>query len=256
MDAKWAVFGIVFATLVSAVGCGAGKEAAATVTVTVQAPPETVEAEDAPTTTVEEAESENATTEGDAVVVATKSGLGQDGEEVGYGMILRNTSKTDDALDVAVTVNVVDRQGNILSTESETVNVIPAGDVFYLGGASYVASGETAHAIDPVISVSSSEPASYGLPKVTRVRVINEEYLGVEVRGEIENTLREPLSSFAKIGVVVFDAKGNVVGGGFTFPDGEIPPGRRVAFRAGNGVSAVSPGQAEFARASIDNEVS
>ena len=256
MATRSAVFIVLVLALASGVGCGAGKEAAATVTVTVQAPAETVESEVPPATTVEDVETEAPAEAEDAVVVATKAGFGQDGSQLGYGMILRNMSKSDDALDVAVTVNVLDGQGNILSTESESVNVIPAGEVFYLGGSTSVPDGERADEVEPIIAVGSSEPASYPLPKVTRVRVLRTEFLGLEVRGEIENTLREPLSSFAKIGVVVFDPKGNIVGGGFTFPDGEIPPGRRVGFQATIGVSAASPASAKFARASIDNEVS
>jgi hypothetical protein len=244
---------------VALVGCGGDKGSSAARTVTV-----TVQATGASTTQAAQTDGEGAATEPapepeseseEAVVAVSKMGFSQDEHgEVGYGFVLVNNSAQEDALDVTVTVNVLDASGTIIATEAEAINVIPAGETFYLGGATY-ASGEKADQLEPIVAVGSSEEASYPLPAVSRVRLINEEYLGLRVRGEVENTLDQPLSQLARIGIVVFDSRGEVVGGGFTFLDADLPPGRRASFDAGNGVGAIPPNRAESAMASVDNEV-
>ncbi len=109
--------------------------------------------------------------------------------------------------------------------------------------------------IEPIVAVGSSDTAQYSLPPVSKVRLIEEEYLGLRVKGHVENTLDKPLSQFAKIGVVVFDTAGNVAGGGFTFLDADLPPGRSASFDAGNRVGAIPPSKAAKASASVNNEV-
>ena len=59
-----------------------------------------------------------------AVVVVLKSGVSHSDTEVGYGLVLKNQSKTQDAINVTVTVNAVDAKGDIVVTEAERVNII------------------------------------------------------------------------------------------------------------------------------------
>jgi hypothetical protein len=252
--------GLVLSLSFLLVGCGGekGATAGATVTVTVQAtddetdtsPVDTLEAP----TTVTTTESSAATPE-DAEIAVRKAGVAQsDGGEVGYGMVLQNLSATDDAIDVTVTVNLLDGSGAILATEAESVNVIPASTTYYLGGSSSVSEGKVAK-LEPIVAVGSSETAQYTLPKVSRVKLIEQEYFGLTVRGEVENTLDQPLSQFAKIGVVVFDAAGKVIGGGFAYLDADLPPGRRAGFSSSNGTNAVPVRAAAKAFVTVENEV-
>ena len=244
---------VSFAAVVAA-ACGSekGQEAAATVTVTVVAT--TDDGPDA--ATVEGEPPEAADDAAVAEVVPAKTGVSQgDGREIGYGIVLENRSANEDALDVTVTVNILDAAGDVIATEAERINVIPAGETFYLGGASYGDERTRAVALETIVDVGSSEPAAYPLPQVTKVTVTRDEFLGYRVRGEVVNNLDQPLSSFAKIGIVLFDERGEVVGGGFTFLDAELPPGRRAGFEAGNGISAAPGGRVSEARASVNNEV-
>ena len=50
------------------------------------------------------------------------------------------------------------------------------------------------------------------------------------VQGQVSNPYTKPMSSLTRITSVVFDAGGNVIGGGFTFPAAPIPPNARVGF--------------------------
>jgi len=251
----FAAAGAALAFAVAVAGCGGEKGATAAKTVTV-----TVQASEGGTTTepvIEETTPsvDTTTASEEAVVAVAKIGFSQgDNDEIGYGLVLKNQSAKEDALDVEVTINLLDRSGTIVATEAERINVIPAGGTFYLGGASY-ATGEKAVKIEPIVAVGSSDSAQWSLPKVSRVRLVEQEYLGLSVKGQVENTLDQPLSQIAKIGVVVFDKRGNVVGGGFTFLDADLPPGRSASFDAGNGVNAIPPRKAAKASASVDNEV-
>jgi hypothetical protein len=158
----------------------------------------------------------------------------------------------EDALNVTVTTNFVDRTGTILTTESEDINVIPAGKTFYLGGDTYLNSGERVAHLEVDASTGDHAHTNYPLPLVSRVRLVHEEYLGFSVHGQVTNNLDAPLSQLARISAVVFDSRGRVVGGGYDFLDADLQPGRRAAFAAD--ISA-SPSTPAYARASVDNSV-
>jgi hypothetical protein len=229
--------------LLGATACGGrGRETAATVTVTVPASTNT-ETGSAPQPPQES---------NTAQVVVRGQGFSQEGESLSYGVVLRNVSPVEDALDVSVTTNFVDASGTILKTESETMNVIPASTTYYLGGNTYPESGSRVARLETDVTVGDRASASYSLPKVSHVRLVNEEYIGLSVHGQVENTLDSPLSDFARISAVVFDSRGRVVGGGFTYLDAPLAPGRRAAFDAS--IDA-APSTTTRARVSVENSI-
>lgn len=245
----------IIALVVGACGGSKGETAAETVTVTVSAS-ETTTTETTTSATESTSTASTPTESKEATVAVGKMGVAQGSQgEVGYGLVLKNLSTTEDAIDVTVTVNILNAAGDILTTEAERVNVIPAGSTYYLGGETYINKNGKATKIEPIVDVGSSEKAAYRLPKVTKVKLTNEEYIGLKVSGEVENTLTQPLSQLAKISAVVFDAKGNVLGGGFAFLDANLPPGTRAGFETANGTGAVPAKRAVLARVSMNNEV-
>lgn len=234
---------VAAALLVGGSSCGGrGRQAAATVTVTVPA-----------STTSETTPAEPPPLETNSPSVKVRAeGFSQDQENVSYGVVLRNVS-AQDALDVSVTTNFVDGTGTILKSESESISVLPAGKTYYLGGDSFTERGARVAHLETAVSVGSSQAASYPLPTVTRVRLANDEYAGLSVHGEVENTLDAPLSQFARISAVVFDTRGRVIGGGYTYLDADLAPGRRAAFEAS--IQATSS-TASYARATAENSIS
>ena len=155
---------------------------------------------------------------------------------------MQNVSPDEDALDVEVIVNVLDASGRILETDSNTYGAIPAGATYYGGGDAMM----TAHAPVPPGSTNprwvedSARRASDCLR--SRTFVLPKTSSGANVLGEVMNASTRSLSSLARITIVCFDAGGNVIGGGSTFPPGssDIPPGARFAFDASiEGLSAL-----------------
>jgi hypothetical protein len=249
---RWVVrIGIVALTVVAlgfgvVAGCGGepGTNAAATVTVTEQASA-TVPAAD-------QVSSANASAE--AEVVVDEAGFSQADQSVGYGLVLENRSKSDDATDVELTINLVNKGGVIVGTETEYINVIPAGERYYAGGTSYLSGDDQAQRIEPSVAVGSSAAAAYKLAPVSNVRFSPIEYSdGIEVVGQVRNDYSQPLSSFAKIGVVAFDDAGRVVGGGFTFLDADLQPGRSASFSMSS--YEIDASKVSRVEATVDNEV-
>jgi len=193
---------------------------------------------------------------GDAQVVVDGAGFSVgDDQEVGFGLVLRNTSDTMDAIDVQVSVNLLSSSGAVVKTEDGSLNVIPAGGTFYYGGESFLDKGDKAKRLEAFVDVGSSEAAQYNLPEVTHVHVVNQDYIGVTVSGQVKNELESSLSCIATIGCVLFDGNGKVVGGGFAYLDADLKPGRTAAFEVLNGTTATPASKVKRAEVSMDNEV-
>jgi hypothetical protein len=68
-------------------------------------------------------------------VVVVKRGViggGADSSYAEYGLVLRNSSRVKDALNVVVRVKAVDAQRRALVTDTQRVSLIPAGRSSYL----------------------------------------------------------------------------------------------------------------------------
>lgn len=186
------------------------------------------------------------------LVRVTAVGFGQtDSRELGAGAVVTNASSSD-ALGVEVTFNAINSRGRIVGSDTADMQLVPAHSTVYMG--TDVFTHGRASRIEAFAQVDGSVSHRYSLPRVSNVRVQRDPYLGIRVTGEVHNTLHGTLSSFARIGIVIFDRSGRIVGGGYTFPDGDLPSGRRIAFEAGNGVDATSSSRASCARASMDNQ--
>lgn len=250
MRVMGALFGaLAVVTLALAAGCGtaaqsAGPEPSAT-------PDSVVTAEPEPSSSMTVTTDES----GEAEVVIDKAGFAYKGEydEVGYGLVLENTSSLD-AVGVQVSVNFMDKGGTILTTEDSTINVIPAGGTYYLGGQTYTEDGKPKK-MEAFVDIDSSEPAQYALPDVSQVRIVRDDWGDISVKGQVKNNLDDSLSSIATISCVVFDKSGKVVGGGFTFLDSDLKSGRTAGFEVVNGPSVTPSSKADSAKASMDNQV-
>jgi len=171
----------------------------------------------------------------------------------GYGLALKNTSTTMDAEEVQVTVNLLDKSGTIITTADQTFNLIPAGGTFYFGGDFSVDKGAKPAKMEAFVDVGASEAAQYSLPKVSKVRVVKDQYAGVSVKGQATNDLDGPNSSMAVIGCVLLDANDKVVTGGYGYLNNDLPSGRTVGFENYINITNAAASKVTHAEASMDN---
>jgi hypothetical protein len=170
-----------------------------------------------------------------AKVIVVKSGVSSrysyiGSTFVGYGVVLQNVSPDEDALEVAVTVNVLDAGGSILHSDSNTYVGIPASSTYYAGGESIYSGSTAAAKLEVTVQVGSGQAKRIGeLPPVANIRW-TEDFLGIDVLGEFTNPYSQTLASFARITAVCFDSAGNVIGGGRTYPSSSVAPGGRIGF--------------------------
>jgi hypothetical protein len=162
--------------------------------------------------------------------VASRLSVGGSTRFAGYGAVLQNVSPDEDALNVELTVNVLDANGLILDSESDTYAAIPAGATYYAGGDSSYSGTTPAARLEVIIKLGSHQKKSLGaLPPVTNIRT-SEGFSSADVLGEFANPYTRTLSNIARVTAVCFDASGNVIGGGYTYPRSSVTPGGRIGF--------------------------
>jgi hypothetical protein len=162
-------------------------------------------------------------------VKVVAGGVTQVGEGMGVGVVLKNTSKQD-ALRVDVTFFAVTSSGAPVSVGQTTVDLVPAGATYYTGDElKAIAPGRTATKLEAYIKVDELVPARYHLPLVDKV-VVTKGSSQTIVRGRLKNTLKGTLADMARIGIVLFDKGGKVVGGTYTYPRHNVPKGKAVSW--------------------------
>lgn len=207
------------------------------VTQTVQAPPSTTAADEPGQ---------------DAGVDVVEHGFTTDKRDLSYGAVLHNTSDVSDALGVEVSVNALDKSGNVLATEDDTISVIPAGQDFVIGRETRLEKGAKVDSIEIIVDVDDSVSAQYPVPKVRNARYQADEYGGWTVRAQVTNNMDSTLSSITDVYAIIRDTNGKIVGGANSYPDSDLKPGRRAALEISSFMDL--PG-AQDAEVSVDNEV-
>jgi|1186.fasta_scaffold01376_2 hypothetical protein len=166
-----------------------------------------------------------------AVMVAVeKSGFSVAGTELGYGVVLRDTSATRDAVGVTVTVNVVDAANRVLRTDTSHLSGIPAGSTYYFGGDVFLDAGSAPASLQVSVRTEGDQPKRLAGPQVAGLTATADAAGRVHLHGELTNTATQPMSSLTRISGVVFDTAGNVIGGGVTFPTAPVRPNDHFDF--------------------------
>jgi len=169
-----------------------------------------------------------------------------------YGIVLNNTSTDSDAVDIELSVNYLDKSGQIVGSGSSGVSVVPAGQTFFVGNDAFP--DEPASKIEVEVSIGSWESAAAKLVDVSNLKIKSEQYFGSRVTGVVTNSTGKTLSTIAKINIVLFDAQGKMVGAGYTFPPFDLKPGKKCAFDAGNGVGIAPANKVKRIGASVDGD--
>jgi hypothetical protein len=173
------------------------------------------------------------------------------GSSVSYGLLLKNVSPNADALQVYVLVNFVMADGQLIGTDAHTVDGIAAGTTYAYGGSLTFPAGAPVVQLEVVVKVGGRQ--RHSLPVVDNIRVLPGLYDATwvgEVDGEVINADPSLNLQSTKLSAVVFDAAGNIIGGGTGMATALLPPGTRQVFVLTSGFDAIPWGQAASARVS------
>ena len=193
-------------------------------------------------------------------LVITKTGYSQrsdrfgNGSSVSYGIVLDNPSNTEDALSVTVQVNFLDAANHTLQSATNQIGVVRAGSTFNLGGNQSFSAQTPVVKLEVIVQTNSYAKAATHEPATDNVHIVTSPYdVGYvgEVDGDLINDDPTQTLTNAQIYIVLFDAAGNVVGGGTGYTYTTLPPGTRVYMSASSGFSSVPIDKASTAAISI-----
>jgi hypothetical protein len=177
------------------------------------------------------------------------------GSTASFGVVLRNTSSGEDAVNVNVLINFVDPANVVVGSVSKTLSVVTAGMTYNYGGSLDWQGYPTVSRIETVVTVSAHAPTTRRFPGLANVGIVGSPYdpgyVG-EVDGELRNEDKRMTLRNANLSIVVLDAAGNVIGGGTGMSFAPVPPGARILFKAQNGFSALKLEQAASALVSVE----
>ncbi len=173
---------------------------------------------------------------------------------ISYGVVLRDESQKVSALNVTLSVTMLDSQGRSLDRETTVITAIPAGATFYVGGEATPNVSLTLAKLNISVSTASSTVKTPALPSLSRLALIPEVLGGLPVAGfgsvggAIANPYHRALRSEATIYVVYLNSQGQVVGGDSEPAGAEVEPGATVAFS----LPDLDIGAARSVEASVD----
>jgi len=176
------------------------------------------------------------------------------GTKLSYGVILHNDSPGKDAMSISVQVNFVLANNNLLGTDIQHVDGIPAGGDFALGRMVTFPAAAPITRLEVVIRVDKYAPRSLHNPTLANMHLVPQmfdtKWLGT-IEGEVQNTDPAFILQNATLSAVVFDAAGNVLGGGSGYAFQPLPPGAREFVQLGSGFDAIPVENAASAMVSV-----
>jgi hypothetical protein len=197
-------------------------------------------------------------------VVVDKQGFSQrpdrfgPGSQLSYGLLLHNTSGSEDAKNVYVIVNMVAATGELLGSKSRTVELVPAGGTFSFGDSLSLRTQLAAARLEVTIRVVAHEPKkAHPMPDLANLTInssLSDPGWVAEVDGEIVNVVPKATLRSATLSIVLLDAAGNPIGGGRGYSGAAVPSGSRFVFIAQNGFKAVPLAEAASALVSLEPE--
>jgi hypothetical protein len=169
------------------------------------------------------------------------------GTRLSYGLILHNAADQRDALNVVVQVNFVMADDHLLGTDSQQIDGIAAGADYALGNTVYFPSSAPIARLEVVVQVGSFGPHTLHYPTLANIHIVPSLYetkwVGT-IEGELQNTDPAMTLRAARLSCVVFDASGNILGGGSGVALQPLPPGAREFLQLTNGFDVIPSDQA------------
>lgn len=176
------------------------------------------------------------------------------GTGVSWGVILANRSKTQDALDVNVICNMVMADNRLVGTASAHITDFAADTQHATGGELNFPAGAPIARLEIVVQIGRVGPATRLKPGVSFVRVAPSAFepgWTGEIDGEIQNDSPVKTLRMVELSGVVFDAEGNIIGGGTGFTVGALPPAARMVLRITTGMRPILYAKAAAAMVSV-----
>jgi hypothetical protein len=176
------------------------------------------------------------------------------GSDVSYGVILANRSKTQDAKDVSVLVNFVMADNRLIGSATRRISEIAAGTEHATGGELQFSGGAPVTRLEVTIEIGKGVPATHSKPGLSAIRVLPSPFEPAwcgSVEGEVQNDHPSRTLQFVELSAVVFDAAGNIVGGGSSFEAADLPPAARMFLKITDGMRAIPYYKAASALVSV-----
>src|SRR3954465_7422086 len=164
------------------------------------------------------------------------------GTGVSWGAILANRSKTQDALQVEVLCNMVMSDNRLIGTATASITDIAADSKHPVGGELTFPAGAPVTRLEITIRIGKAGPVTHWKPGVSFLRVepgVYEPQWTGEIDGEIQNDNPTKTIQFVELYGVVFDAAGNILGGGTGFAFATLPPAARMVLRITDGMRPI-----------------
>jgi hypothetical protein len=176
------------------------------------------------------------------------------GSRLSYGLMLHNASPSTDATKVTVQTNFVLADDHLLGTDTRTVPAIGAGDDYALGNTVSFPGAAPIVRLEVVVQTGGFARHSLHLPTLANIHLVPNQFdpswLG-SVEGELQNTDPALTLQMSTLSGVVFDASGNILGGGNGFEIGILPPGAREFLKFGNGLDVIPMAKASQVKVSV-----
>lgn len=189
-------------------------------------------------------------------VVAVASGFDRDtgpgaGSVIDYGVILKNASRTYDAINLTVTVRAADTSGRSVATDQIPVTLIPASGTFVVAGVLAPSVSLVVTRLQVTVKVGQQRIKGRRLPAVSNVKLDTSGGQLLNVTGRVSNTYRKALSQDAPIYAIFLNARGRIVGGASDATGAQVRPGATVSFRVQGVVNSPNANPVS-ARVSVD----
>ncbi len=157
------------------------------------------------------------------------------GGRVSYGVVLQNTSPNEDALQVYTLVNFVGPDGKLVGSATTTLPGIPAGQQFGLGGdLTFFGALPSVTRLEIVVEIGKRQKHALKMAPISNIYIepsaFEPDWVGA-IDGEVSNASSSLVLQGTSLSTVVFDAAGNVLGGGSGFAGASLPPGAREFFK-------------------------
>jgi hypothetical protein len=165
------------------------------------------------------------------------------GSTFSYGLLLKNTSTTQDATEVYVLINFATESGALVGTVTRTIALVGAHEQYALGDSAQLRTQAPVTKLEVTIRVGSHARAKpRPMPHFANVRILagetDPDYVA-EVDGEVVNDTSPFTLTSARLSVVLLDASGKIVGGGTGIVYSPLPSGSRMVFLAQSGFTGI-----------------
>ena len=143
-------------------------------------------------------------------------GLGQDGQEVGFGFIVQNPNPNYAFESSQYQIAIYNAEGTVVNTDSGYIELLLPGQQLGVGGTIYLDEGITAAKMEVQINAGNARISNLSDTfTVDKIIYTADEYFSV-VRGVISNPYNKDITTL-RTSAILYDETGNIIGGGYTY---------------------------------------